>query len=68
LHAYIQGKKKQADWVDYAWQALKKNNQLLLKDGNTLQDEKDNVEELNKMVNSFEKNILPLVRRLQIVE
>ena len=68
LHAYIQGKKKQADWVDYAWQALKKNNQLLLKDGNTLQEEKDNIEELNSMVDSFEKYTLPVAKRLKIVE
>lgn len=68
LHAYIQGKNKQADWVDYAWQALKKNNQLLLKDGNTLQAEKDNIDELYKMADNFEKYTLPLVKRLKIVE
>ena len=68
LHAYIQGKNKQADWVDYAWQALKKNNQLLLKDGNTLQEEKDNIDELYKMADNFEKYTLPLAKRLKIVE
>nr|WP_317199145.1 class I SAM-dependent methyltransferase [uncultured Psychrobacter sp.] len=68
LHAYIQGKTTREQWVDYAWQALKKNNQLLLKDGNTLQEEKDNIEELNQMVDSFEKNTLPIVKRLQIVD
>ncbi|MGP4847751.1 hypothetical protein ACTXGQ_26890, partial [Marinobacter sp. 1Y8] len=68
LHAYIQGKNKQADWVDYAWQALKKNNQLLLKDGSTLQAEKDNIDELYKMADNFEKYTLPLVKRLKIVE
>ncbi len=68
LHAYIQGKNKQADWVDYAWQLLRKNNQLLLKNGNVLQEEKDNIEELYRMVEKFEKVALPLARRLQIVE
>lgn len=68
LYAYIQGKKSRQEWVDYAWQVLKKNNQLLLKDGNTLQEEKDNIKELNRMVDDFEKNTLPLAKRLQIVE
>lgn len=67
LHAYIQGKNKKTDWVDYAWQALKKNNQLLLKDGNTLREEKDNIQELNEMAGRFEADILPVVKRLQIV-
>lgn len=68
LYAYIQGMQDRAQWVDYAWQALKKNNQLLLKDGATLQEEKDNIKELNRLVDDFEKNTLPLAQRLQIVE
>lgn len=68
LHAYSQGKKTRKEWVAYAWEALKKNNQLLLKDGNTLKEEKDNIEELNRMVEDFEKNTLPLAKRLQIVD
>lgn len=68
LHAYTQGKKTRKKWVDYAWQALKKNNQLLLKDGNTLQAEEDNIQELNSMAEDFEKNTLPLAKRLQIVK
>lgn len=67
LHAYTQGKNTREQWVDYAWQALKKNGQLLLKDGNTLKDEKDNIAELNRMVEDFEKSTLPLAKRLQIV-
>ncbi|MGM8870930.1 class I SAM-dependent methyltransferase [Psychrobacter sp. 2Y5] len=67
LHAYTRGKNTREQWVDYAWQALKKNGQLLLKDGNTLREEKDNIAELNRMVEDFEKNTLPLAKRLQIV-
>lgn len=68
LHAYVQGMKTREEWVDYAWQALQKNNQLLLKDGNTLQSKEDNVEELNNLVDDFEKTIFPLAKRLQIIE
>lgn len=68
LYAYSQGRKTRAEWVDYAWQALKKNNQLLLKDGNTLQEEEDNIKELNNMVDNFEKNTLPLAKRLMVVD
>lgn len=67
LHAYTQGKTTREQWVDYAWQALKKNNQLLLKDGNTLKEEKDNIAELNRMVDDFERSTLPLAKRLRLV-
>ncbi len=68
LHAYSQGKTTREEWVDYAWQALKKNGQLLLKDGATLQEEKDNIAELNRLVEDFEKTTLPLAKRLKIVK
>ncbi|MGO1855606.1 MAG: class I SAM-dependent methyltransferase [Psychrobacter sp.] len=68
LHAYCQGKVTREEWVGYAWRALRNNNQLLIKDGSTLSEKKDNIEELNQMVDEFEKNTLPLVKRLQIVD
>lgn len=67
LQAYSQGKQTQAEWVDYAWRALQKNGQLLLKDGQTVQEEKDNIDMLNVMAKDFANNTLPLAKRLQLV-
>ena len=68
LWAHEQGKKKPGDWAMAAWDALSAQGLKLLRDGQELGSKTENVAELNRQANEFEKQTLPILRGLGIAE
>lgn len=68
LHAYQQGATKPQDWVKSAWQRLKSQDQCLLKNGNKLVGDEDNLAELTRLAQIFAQGLLQTLKYLQIVE
>ena len=67
LLAYSEGKKKPAQWVDFAWQALQAQQQLLIHQGEVLQTEAENRTELKRLAAHFADKVLPTALTLEIV-
>lgn len=67
LLAYSEGKKKPAQWVDFAWQALQAQQQLLIHEGQVLQTEAENRAELKRLATHFADKLLATARSLEIV-
>jgi len=67
LAARARGLKKPEDWARDAWGILQKQNQSLVKDGQTLQTEEENLSELNAQARALLDKRLPLLKRLQVV-
>ncbi|RIQ67905.1 methyltransferase domain-containing protein [Bordetella avium] len=55
------------DWVQATWSILKQNGQRLLKEGEALETEDDNIEHLRSIAQHFERNRLPLLRAMGIL-
>lgn len=68
LYAYDQGAKTLNEWVAATWQSLKAQGQCLIKAGTKLQGNKDNLEELKRLAQEFQLEVLQIAKRLQIVE
>lgn len=66
LGAREQGKKKPGDWAVGAWEVLSAQGLKLVKDGKELASKTENVAELNRQANEFEKQALPILRGLGI--
>jgi hypothetical protein len=62
-----QGKKKPAEWAQYAWSVLAAQGQKLLKDGKTLESVEENLAELTAQATVFAEKHLPIFKSLQIV-
>jgi len=67
LQTLLQGKKQPQDWVQEAWVLLKSQGQRLIKAGQTLQGEEENLAELTHMATEFQDKALPVLRGLRIV-
>ncbi|MDH2923935.1 putative methyltransferase family protein [Nicoletella semolina] len=67
LSAYLAGENPK-NWGKYAVKALEANNLLLKKDGEILQDPKDNLAEARRQAEEFLANGLEMAKRLGIVE
>jgi len=66
LLAYKQGIKPQ-EWAVFAWKILAAQGQRLVKDGQVLETEKQNLEELQSQAEHFAAKRLTILKALQIV-
>jgi SAM-dependent methyltransferase len=60
------GGKTRADWAKFAWEVLKSQGQNLVREGNQLEGEEDNIAELVERAEALEKR-LPILKALGIV-
>ena len=68
LYAYQQEKHKPEQLADVAWQALKRQGKHIIKEGQTLQTEDENLAELTRLATNFIGNALLIAQRLLIVK
>ncbi|MBK5969053.1 MULTISPECIES: class I SAM-dependent methyltransferase [Thiorhodovibrio] len=66
LLARQQGRQTPADWARFVWDILKAQNQRVLKDGQALQREEDNLAHLTAEAESFAAKGLAVMEALQI--
>ncbi|AMC35793.1 class I SAM-dependent methyltransferase [Janthinobacterium sp. B9-8] len=66
LLARSQGKKHPAEWAQFAWQILAMQNQTLVKEGQALETEEDNLAELNRQAQTFSEKQLNIFKALGI--
>ena len=67
LLAKSQGEKTPADWADYVWKILSSQGQLVIKDGETLQDPAANLAELHRQATALEDDLLPMLKAAMVV-
>jgi hypothetical protein len=67
LAARARGLKKPEDWARDAWSILQKQNQTLMKDGQVLHTDEENLAELTAQAKALADTRLPLLKRLQVV-
>lgn len=68
LLALKQGRERPADWVASVWDVLKLQDQKLVKDGSVLKTADENKAELGVQAAAFEKNGLPMLKALGVVD
>jgi SAM-dependent methyltransferase len=61
LESKLQGKKSREDWVKDTWGILKAQNQSIIKDGQALKTEEENLKELSEQAKTFQEKILPIL-------
>lgn len=66
LLARAQGRKQPAEWVQFVWQTLSAQGQLIIKEGKTLESAEENLAELTREANEFTEKRLPILRALEI--
>ena len=66
MHARSQGHKQAEDWAKFVWSVLAMQGQRLLKEGQTLETEAENVAELTAQAQEFASKQLPILKALQI--
>jgi hypothetical protein len=64
--ARSQGHKQAEDWAKFVWGVLAMQGQRLLKEGQTLETEAENVAELTAQADEFASKQLPILKALQI--
>ena len=67
LNTLEQGKSSPSDWANFAWDTLRSQGQKLLKEGKALQSPQENLKELKRQAETFERKRLPVLRALQVV-
>jgi len=67
LLARAQGLKTPGEWVNFAWQTMLSQGQVVMKDDKTLQTEQENLAELTEQVNFFTEKSLPILKAVGIV-
>ena len=67
LLAYSEGLKKPQQWVDYVWNLLKAKSEVLLRDGEKLMEEEENIKELEKRAKAFFDRYLKISIALKVV-
>ena len=67
MHLMLQGKKQPDQWPELAWALIKGQSQKLLKDGQTLATDEDNLAELTAQAKHFVSKQWPLLKALQIL-
>ena len=66
LLAFKNGKKNVDEWAQFAWTVLSAQNQKMLKAGQVLESEDDNLVELNTLAQVFADKQLPILKALHI--
>ena len=66
LLAFKNGKKSVNEWAQFAWTVLSAQNQKMLKAGQVLESEEDNLAELNMLAQVFADKQLPILKALLI--
>jgi hypothetical protein len=66
LLAKQQGHKQPQDWAQFVWAILSAQGQRLVKEGNALESDEDNLAELTNKVQTFADKQLPVLKALQI--
>jgi hypothetical protein len=66
LLAFKNGKKSVNEWAQFAWTVLSAQNQKMLKEGQVLESEEDNLAELNMLAQVFADKQLPILKALLI--
>ncbi len=61
LESKLQGKKSREDWVKDTWGILKAQNQSIIKDGQALKTEEENLKELSEQAKTFQEKILSIL-------
>jgi hypothetical protein len=59
--------KSPAEWAKDAWSILAKQNQSLIKDGQVLQTEAENLAELTAQAKALADGRLSLLKRLKVI-
>ncbi len=67
LLAIYKGKKQPHDWAQSAWALFASQNQRLLKDGNAIETEEGNLEELTRQAQEFANKKLPILKALHVL-
>lgn len=65
--ARSQGRKTPEEWVQFVWQILSSQGQLILKDGRTLQTVEENIAELRFQASEFVEKKFPVLKATGIV-
>ena len=63
-----QSKLAQDKWTDFIWDIFKTKNRLMVKDGKTLTEEKENLAEIEKKKNLFIEKRLKIFQSLGIID
>ena len=63
-----QSKLAQDKWTDFIWDIFKAKNRLMIKDGETLTEEKENLAEIEKKKNLFIEKRLKIFQSLGIID
>lgn len=66
IRAISNGENDPREWAQSAWLAFKELNQRLVKDGRSLDSEKENFDELHRQAQDFAQNRLPVLRALKV--
>lgn len=66
LLALHQGRKTTKEWVQFTWDILTSQGQVLVKDGNKLNTAEENITELTLQANTFSEKKLSILKALQI--
>ncbi|WP_090129567.1 class I SAM-dependent methyltransferase [Limnohabitans sp. Rim11] len=61
------GGQSPSDWARYAWEVLNAQGQKIIKEGQTLATEQENVAELSRQAEEFKLKQMPIMKALQIV-
>lgn len=67
LSAIKHGKKQPAEWAQSAWQVLVNQDQRIVKKGETLETDKDNLAELIAQATEFGEKRVPILKALHIL-
>jgi hypothetical protein len=65
--AVTQGKKQPAEWAQAVWQILQVQGQKLVKEGQTLETDEQNIAELTSQAEAFAEKMLPVLRALGVI-
>ena len=66
LMAHSQGHKTPEAWAQFVWNLLSLQGQKLVKDGQTLDNDADNLAELTRQATEFSEKRLPVLRALMV--
>ncbi|MDO7252432.1 class I SAM-dependent methyltransferase [Helicobacter cappadocius] len=66
LLSILEGKKTSKEYIEFIWETLKSQNQKIIKKGEVIESEEDNIKEIEALVRDFEKK-LPILKNLKIL-
>lgn len=68
LTAHNNGQKNSDQWADYAWSVIKGQGETLLRDGEALTTDEENLADLRGFAARFEEGVLPLIKALGMAD